>query len=175
MKQLPPKELTFTCPVDLEAFMYLSQNKRVDHDLALRVGEFWQKWIPFLKAYKLGEKKGYVLVYLENEVEEEINRIWDESPSTGFEAQCVAQTMIMQTMRELFPELAAAGCAPVPTPNKILKRSLEPLGLTFDKSGGMNVKYAMLTPFPFKSGCEPCYLSGSCPNKTWTLGKSDQS
>jgi hypothetical protein len=174
MKRLAATPLDVECSFDLEAYMFLSQNKRVDGGMARRVAELWEKWMKSLKAYRLGEKKGYVVVFFDHAVEDEVDAIWDESPSEGFDAQCVAQTMIMQSMREIMPEVAEQGCAPMPEPNKILKRSLEPLGLTLQDTG-LNVKYGVITPFPVKEGCTACSLEHTCPKKcmgpeTWMLG-----
>ncbi|MFP4517438.1 MAG: hypothetical protein ACLFNV_11660 [Desulfovibrionales bacterium] len=166
MKRLECSEVPFTCPFDLEAYMMLSQTKRITGELAQRVGTAWDRWRTYLKAFRLGNRKGYVLVYFESNVEDEVDEVWERSPSEGFELQCVAQTMIMLTMGEVLPELSRTKCAPVPEPNKILKRSLEPLGLAFDKTGGLNVKYGVITAVPLKQGCEACYLKESCPKKT---------
>ena len=174
MKRLPATLLEPECAFDLEAYMFLSQNQRIDAEQARRIAERWDKWAKHLKAYRLGQKKGYVVVFFEHDVEDEVNAVWNESPSEGFEAQCVAQTMIMQTMRELMPEVAEQGCAPMPEPNKVLKRSLEPLGLTLHDTG-LNVKYGVITPFPVKEGCTACSLEETCPKKcmgpeTWMFG-----
>jgi hypothetical protein len=178
MKRLSATRVDPKCAFDLEAFMFLSQNQRVDAELAGLVAELWDKWKKHLHAYRLGVKKGYVVVWFDHEIEDEVDRIWNETPAKGFHSQCVAQTMIMQTMRELMPEVADQGCAPMPEPNKILKRSLEPLGLALHDSG-LNVKYGVITPFPVKEGCTACSLEQTCPKKcmgpeTWVLGKQGQ-
>jgi hypothetical protein len=177
MKRLDATLQELDCSFDLEAYMFLSQNKRIDAGLAIRVAELWSKWKGHLKAYRLGVKKGYVVVFLDHVVEDEVDEIWNRTPSEGFEAQCVAQTMIMQSMRELMPEVAEQGCAPMPEPNKILNRSLEPLGLILQESG-LNVKYGVITPFPVKEGCTACSLEASCPKKcmgpeTWMFGGAE--
>jgi hypothetical protein len=77
-------------------------------------------------------------------------------------------------MRETLPGVGARGCAPMPEPNKVLKRSLEPLGLALMENG-LNVKYGVITPFPVKEGCTACSLEQTCPKQCigpeiWTFG-----
>jgi hypothetical protein len=174
MKRLPATPIDLECAFDLEAYMFLSQNKRLDAGQARRAAELWDKWKSHLKGYRLGVKKGYVVIYFGHEIEDEVDEIWNRTPSEGFEAQCVAQTMILQSMRETLPEVGAQGCAPMPEPNKVLKRSLEPLGLALMENG-LNVKYGVITPFPVKEGCTACSLEQTCPKQCigpeiWTFG-----
>lgn len=173
MKRLVAEQLKLECPVDIEAYMLFTQTRRIDGELALRIEETWNKWLPKLSAYRLGEKKGYIVVFFDGSVEEEVDSVWKDSPALGFEIQCVAQTMIMLTMQTVLPELTEVGCAPVPEPNKILKRSLEPLGLTFENTGHLSAKYGVLTSFPLKASCEICFLKDTCPKKLFASRTED--
>lgn len=163
MKSLSATPLTPTAHFDLETFMMLSETRRIEGGLAARLEKDWERLFPRLKAFRLGERKGYLVVFMEPSVEEEVDELWNKTPSRGFELQTLAQAMIMSAMQELLPEAGARGCAPVPEPNKILKRSLKPLGLEFHNTGAMNVKYGVLTRIPSSGGCEQCYLRESCP------------
>lgn len=145
--------------------MILSQTRRIDAGLAERVAKTWYDWQGRLHAYRLGDRKGYVTVYFDPEVEQEVDRVWKESPQKGFEMQCVAQTMIMLALTNILPDLSSQGCAPMPEPNKILKRSLEEIGLSLNSSGVLSAKYGVLTAFPVKGSCEVCFLAAECPKK----------
>lgn len=163
MKSLAAKELKISPHFDLETFMLLSETRRIDGMMAMRMEESWKRLFPHLKAYRLGDKKGYLVIFMEPAVEEIVDSLWEKSPSQGFELQTLAQSMIMAAMQELMPDVQSQGCAPVPEPNKILKKSLKPLGLEFQNTGTLNVKYGVLTKFPYSAGCEACYLKESCP------------
>jgi hypothetical protein len=163
LKLLKAKQLEVHPPLDLETYMFLAQVKGMEGKDTVELLSYWSKWAPSLKVYRLGEKKGYVLAYLGQEVDMEVDEIWDKSPAMGFKLEALAQTMIMGVMRSLLPELSSTKCAPVPKPNKILKRSLGKIGLEFSAAGALNYKYSTITFFPYRGGCELCYLKPSCP------------
>jgi len=125
--------------------------------------QHWEKWNSALKIYILGKKKGYLTLFMDRAVENTIDEIWPESPSKGFKLQALAQTMITSALQDLIPSIGRDQCAPVPRPNKILKRSLARIGLELSNQGTLNYKYSTLTFYPYKNGCEVCYLSTTCP------------
>jgi hypothetical protein len=163
LKILQAKELDVYSPFDLETFMGLAQVKGLEGRETVELLEFWSKWRPNLKIYSFGRKKGYLAVYMEREVEDEIDAIWEKSPSKGFRLQALVQTMIIGVLRELMPEIAHNQCAPVPKPGKVLKKSLSKVGLELFDEGSLNYKYSTLTHYPFKHGCDSCFLMDSCP------------
>lgn len=162
MKVLSIAELDTQPEFDFSTFLFLAQVDEVGPQEMLAVLETWEKWLPSLKIYMLGERKGHVLVYLEKDVEDQVDEIWKASPSEGFKHEAIAQTMIMGTLKALMPELGEKGCAPVPEPTKPLRRTLERLGLDLQESGALNRKYATITPYPHRYGCERCHLKDSC-------------
>jgi hypothetical protein len=163
LKILPAKELDVSLRFDLETFMALAQLKGLEGRETVELLEFWAKWRPGLKVHLLGRKTGYLAIHMQREVEEEIDSIWDESPSRGFKLQALVQTMIIGVLRELMPEVGVNQCAPVPKPGNVLKKSLAKIGLELYDEGALNYKYSTLTYYPFKEGCESCYLYSSCP------------
>ncbi len=163
MKILQAKELDVSPRFDIETFMALAQLKGLEGRETVELLEFWAKWRPSLKTYLLGQKKGYLTVYMEREVEDEIDAIWDESPSRGFKFQALVQTMIIGVLKELMPEVGLNQCAPVPKPGNVLKKSLSKIGLELFDEGALNYKYSTLTYYPFRDGCDSCYLISSCP------------
>ncbi|MFO7727502.1 MAG: hypothetical protein R6X11_04165 [Desulfonatronovibrio sp.] len=163
MKILPAKELDVHSPFDMETFMGLAQLRDLEGREIVELLEFWQKWRPCLKIYFLGRKKGYLAIYMQQEVEEEIDAVWEESPSRGFKLQALVQAMIVGILRELMPEISRNQCAPVPRPGKVLKKSLSRIGLELFDEGALNYKYSTLTYYPYRQGCDSCHLLSSCP------------
>ena len=165
MKQLFPKLLHVTPFFDLETYMLLSGQRRLDAQTAQELETRWHEAFPHLKAYQLGEKKGYLVLYLDAEFEAKADALWEESPNASYQLQTVGQALLMAAVSELVPDAGMAGCAPVPEPNKILKRSLEKLGLTFSNQGVLSAKYGIITELPYRGGCDTCFLENSCPKR----------
>ncbi len=150
---------------DLETYMFLAQSPTISPVHLMNMSAQWERWYPFLHAYTFGENKGYLLVYLDHEVEVELDALWKKSEEEAFLHEALAQSMIMGTLRLFIPELSATQCAPLPEPNKILKKSLEKIGITLTNRGTFGFKYASLTPYPQKTGCDKCFLRTTCPKK----------
>ncbi len=163
MKILPAKELEVYSPFDMETFMGLAQIKGLEGKETCELLEFWNRWRPHLKVFFIGRKKGYLAIYMERQVEDAIDAIWEESPSRGFKYQALVQTMIIGVLRELMPEIGQSQCAPVPRPGKVLKKSLSRLGIELFDEGALNYKYSTLTYYPYRDGCDACHLLDSCP------------
>ncbi|MFP4167921.1 MAG: hypothetical protein ACLFSY_03610 [Desulfonatronovibrionaceae bacterium] len=163
MALLAVNKLAIHPPLDLEMYMVLSQSKGLEGGETVGLIQAWERMSANLEVYRLGEKKGYVAAYLARDIEDELERAWESSPSEGFKYQCLAQTLIMGALRQLLPELETHQCAPVPKPNKHLKRSLAQVDLEFSNAGALNYKYSTLTYYPYRGGCELCYLKDSCP------------
>lgn len=162
MKTLSVTTLAMQPEFDFSTFLFLAQIDQIGPLEMRAVLETWEKWLPHLKIHQLGDRKGHVLVYLEEAVEEEVDAIWKESPSEGFKHEAIAQTMIMGTLKSLMPELGEKECAPVPEPTKPLRRTVEKLGLHMQESGALSRKYSTITPYPHRYGCERCHLKDSC-------------
>ncbi|WP_045217029.1 hypothetical protein [Desulfonatronovibrio magnus] len=163
MKILDAKEVDIKIPFDLEIFMGLAQVRGLEGRETAEMIEYWNRWRPDLKIFTLGRKRGYILVYMGRDVEDELEALWDQSPSKGFKLQALVQTMIIGVLRELLPEIKENQCAPVPKPGTVLTKSLRKIGLELYEDGAMNYKYSTLTFYPYRDGCEICYLKSSCP------------
>lgn len=170
MKSLPVQEVKITPFFDLESFMLLSGQKRILTEKAQELEKLWHELFAYLKAYQLGQNKGYLVIYLNRELEIKLDRIADQNPEQAQELQSMAQAMLMASLLESLPEAGYADCAPVPEPNKILKRSLQKLDLEFDNSGSLNVRFGLLTKRPFSGDCEKCYIKSSCAKRILQQG-----
>lgn len=150
---------------DMEQFMLITQTKRLDEESARVIVEYWERWREQLRVRKIEfGQNAYILVWLEQLVEEEITRLWQTAPSRAFSVNNLAMAMLMATIRELVPEVAAAGCAPVPAPGPKLRKALRDVGMDWPENAGLNRQYAMITYIPFKGGCQICHLKNECPN-----------
>ena len=124
------------------------------------------RWLPALQARKLDGGREYLLIWLDSTVEKEVDAAWSASPSEGFRLNALAQAMCMAAVRELLPEIEDAGCAPAPKPTQALKQALAAEGVPYAGRGpALERRYALLTPFPFKGGCEICCLRQECPKQ----------
>lgn len=162
MKTLSITPLAIQPDFDFATFLFLAQLDTIGPQEMLSVLSTWEKWLPHLKIYKLGDRKEHVLIFLEEPVENEVDSIWTASPSEGFKHEAIAQTMIMGTLKTLMPELGEKECAPVPEPTKPIRRTVEKIGLEMQESGALSRKYSTITPYPHRYGCERCYLKDSC-------------
>jgi hypothetical protein len=172
MKLLSCTKLETSSFFDLETYLALSGQKGIDSESARQVERTWQEILPQLKAYRLGERRGYLLFYLDQGFEAEVDRLWKESPSDSYRLQGIGQALLMTNVGEILPEAGMAGCAPVPKPNKVLRRSLEEIGLSFSNQGTLSVKYGIITVWPYRGGCETCFLRDSCPKYQLSTGQS---
>lgn len=152
---------------DMELFMTLSQEQRVSGEVMERLELLWDKWLSHLEARRFDRTgRGFLLVWLGREVEEEVDAAWAVSPSEGYRCNALAQALLMAALRELLPEIEEAGCAPAPSPSQALKNALAAEGVPYRGEGpALDRRYALLTPFPFKGGCGVCSLQQECPQR----------
>jgi len=155
---------------DMMYFMEIAGETRIDGDILEDFEEFWDKWaVNNLKAYELSNTEGegnFLLIYLNKDVDDAIEGIWQDSPTHGLLFHALAITMVMSSAQGFVPELQAGQCAPLPRPGEGVLGAFEELGLTWNDEGSVNRKYAVLTPYPYNGGCEVCYMSETCPKST---------
>ncbi|WP_319542844.1 hypothetical protein [uncultured Pseudodesulfovibrio sp.] len=155
---------------DMMYFMEVAGETRIEGDLLEDFETFWDKWATeSLKAYELTNTEGegkFVLIFLDQAAEENIEGIWQDSPTHGLLFHALAITMVMSSAQSFVPELQTGKCAPLPRPGEGVLGAFEELGLTWNEEGSVNRKYAVLTPYPYVGGCEVCYMSNNCPKST---------
>jgi len=151
---------------DLFLFLKVSGAAKVEQaqcDLCL---EHWDAFKEHLKGYRFsapGARRGVVLFFLEPVAEGMVEEAWTRSPSEGFALHNLAVSMVMGAAAQCVPEIEAGFCAPLPTPDRDLKRRLERLGLVWNDAGSVSVQYAVMTHDPYAGGCAMCHLRASCP------------
>ena len=151
---------------DLELFMTVSQETRINADLMDRVSNLWDRWLPHAKAVKLDvDGRAYLLVWLDPEVEDSVDDAWEDTPSEAFFINALAQVMVMGLVHSLVPEVEDMGCAPAPKPTAGLAEALTEAGVPYAEPNEPPLArlYAVLTHYPFKGGCEVCTLVENCP------------
>lgn len=151
---------------DIEEFMGLCQEKRLGGAVLERLLGQWEAWLPLLKARQISSgSTSWLAVWLPEEVETAVDETWAQSASEGYQLNVLAQYLCMSAIQELLPQVAAGGCAPSPKPAAELRAALEELGLPYkgEDSSLLGRRYAVLTYYPFKGGCEVCHMRPMCP------------
>ena len=173
MKSLPAQQLKLSPEFDLEVFMSLSGQRRIVTEKVLQAEKEWQRLCSYLKAYRLGQNKGYLVIFLDPAIEKEIDQAMDTDPDMAEQLEILAQSLIMTSMCQVLPQANIGSCAPVPEPNKILKLSLKPLGVDIQKTGRLDVRYGVVTKLPYKNDCQDCALKSSCAKRLFISQKQD--
>ncbi len=150
---------------DIELIMRNSQETRMGGQILERCATLWEDWTKKLQVHTVDTGKiKYLVVWLPEDVEESIDTAWAESPSQAYLDNSLAQTLCMSTVHGLLPEVEDAGCAPAPRPTDALRAALADLGMPYKEDGpSLERRFAVVTHFPFKGGCEICYLQSNCP------------
>lgn len=155
---------------DIMYYMEIAGESRIDQEMMQEFGPYWDKWAKeSLKAYELENTEGegkFLLIFLDEEAESDIDGIWQDSPTHGLLFHALAITMVMSSAQGFVPELQDGNCAPLPRPGEGALEAFGKLGLTWNSEGTVNRKYAVFTPYPYTGGCEVCYMSSTCPKST---------
>ncbi len=154
----PEFDMFFYCEVGGET--------RIEQELLDEIEERWERWTGLLNAYELANKRGgqtYLLLFMDKAVEDEIEGVWQDSPTYGLALNNLAITMVMTAAHNRIPELVEGACAPLPKPGKAIQDAFATLGLKWNKEGTLNRQYAVFTPMPYSGGCEICHLRPGCP------------
>ena len=159
---------------DMFTYCELSGETRISDDLLEELEPRFDNWMEnHLRAYAITDpdapgasKTGgkHVIIWLDQPVEDEIEGIWQDSPSAGMAFHNLAIHMVMSAVQNLVPELAERGCAPLPAPSKAVQKAFEKLGLTWNKEGTVNRQFAVFTHYPARPGCAACMLKAKCPS-----------
>lgn len=157
--------LSITPRFDIEAVMDLLQEKRLGGQILEDLVKTFERWSKHLTCKKIQfEKNTYVVVWLDENVEKEIDEKWKNAPETSFRLNCIGQNLIMNTIYQILPEVESAGCAPCPAPNDDLAEALEAENIPYKEGEPTLIRrFSVLTTTPFQGSCEICYLKESCP------------
>ena len=150
---------------DMEAYMALSRESRLGGAVAERLVALLEQWLPLLQVYEVrGEKISWLAVWLPESVENQVDGCWTASPSEGWLVNTLARYMCMSAVQELLPEVEEARCAPSPRPTRALRETLARLQLPYKENAvALTRRYAVVTHYPYRGGCEICQLQSHCP------------
>lgn len=151
---------------DLELLMSTCRETRIGGDMMDKLADAWDRWLPLAKARHIQSgNESYLLAWLEEPVEEEVDDAWESTPSEAFMFNALAQVMCMGLVHSLLPQVEEVGCAPAPHPTDMLADALEAEGVPYLIVGepGLARRYAVVTHYPFRGGCEICMLQKQCP------------
>lgn len=162
-------------PFDLMFYMSVSGSKRLEQKLLEGLESKWKKWKGLLRAYRLTPDvppagaqptDGYLLAWLDKDVEDEIERIYQNDPIDGMPFHNLAICVVMGVARTLVHQVGEGACAPLPEPDEEMLAAFKSLGLEWNPAGRVDRQFAVLTPLPYRDGCPICYMKNSCPNST---------
>lgn len=151
---------------DLEDFLYFAHESKISSDLLKSLLDKWEEWSKKLKSEQIKHNTGsWLVLWLPEEVEKNIDDVWDKSPGEGLLFNSLANYLCMTAIQEIMPQILDGGCAPAPHFTRPLREELTKLGLMDinAKSDNLNRRFAILTNYPFKGGCEICSLQEECP------------
>lgn len=151
---------------DLEGFMALSRESRLGGGTLERLVKHWESWLALLRVREIQTGKiSYLATWLPEEVETAVDELWNKSPSEGFLINNLAQFMCMAAIQEVLPQVEDNGCAPSPRPTAALRAALTEIGVPYKgpDSSLLSRRYAVVTHFPYRGGCEICHMQSHCP------------
>ena len=151
---------------DLEEFMNFTKESRIANEALEHLISLWESWRNELQAVTIQHKgKSGLAIWLPEGIERYVDEAWQKSPGEGFLINGLAQYMCMAAVQDVIPQAADGGCAPSPQPALPLTEALGELGLIDRAKSGLNLlrRYAILSYYPFKGGCEICAMWEQCP------------
>ena len=166
MSQLIIDEIKTDPEFDIWYYSDVSSEKRISQKLLDQFEKYWDSWAKHIHGYSLKHTNGkdsYLLIYLGEKVENDVDTIWKDDPSLGLSFHNLAITMVMTAAQGQIEELTQNKCAPLPTPGLEIQEAFEELGLEWKEDGTINRRFAVFTPSPYAGGCEICFLEENCP------------
>lgn len=149
---------------ELEDFMNFAHETRISTAALESFASLWDIWQEKLLALRIKSgSDSWLAIWLPEEVEQSIDAAWQKSPGEGLLLNNLAQYMCMSALGQLMPQVEELGCAPVPARNAVLSAILVDKGLASASDTQLSRRFAVLTHYPFRGGCEACALSANCP------------
>lgn len=162
---MPTQKIDVHPYFDMELFLQSAEEHHISGQEMDELADLWESWLPSLQAVHLTDQN-CLAVWLDKSVEDAVDGVWALSPTKGFRHNALAQTLCMCAVHALIPEVEDEGCAPAPAFSTELAKTLNTAGLPCPEfSFTLGRRYAVLTPYPFKGGCDICSLGESCPRK----------
>ncbi len=150
---------------DMEAIMALLQESRLGGQILEDLVTTFERWVKYLNVLKLTTKSGdYLVLWLSKDAEDEVDKAWDTDAEKAFRLNCVGQSLIMNALYQIMPEVEDAGCAPCPPPTNFLEDALAHENIPYKENEPTLVRrFSVLTSLPFRGACDICFLQEACP------------
>lgn len=149
---------------ELENFLNLSGEAKIDGKTFEKLQKLWDEWTPLLSVRNLKQgKNSWLAVWLPEEVENKVDKAWEESASKGWLTHNLAQFICMSAINDLIPLTLEGACAPYPKTTPECVGALAKEGLMPPDGAAPIRRYSVFTYYPFKGGCEICALRERCP------------
>ena len=103
-------------------------------------------------------KRGYVVIYFARNVEQEIDCVWQQSPSRAWLLAGLAQAICRTAATKI---LGVQACLPLPIIDDKLAQFMNKYKML--RAGSLNYKFALFSFYPAKKSCFFCSLKASCP------------
>lgn len=123
--------------------------------------EAFSGWLPGLEYQQI--KHGadtYALIFLPNQVEQEISGLMFENPSLAWGMASLAYIMLRLKARDT---LGTSACLPVPHIDNALASELEKKQLYANDR--IKFRFSLFTYEPARQDCSGCSLKAECPQK----------
>lgn len=157
-------ELDVEAYLDLEDFLNFSKESRLDSAALEQLNRLWVEWGSLARIHKLENgKQSWLAVWLPQEVEEAVDKAWAQSAGEGYLLNMLAQFICMTAVEALVPQAANGGCAPAPARSLEFREALAQEGLLEEGRDEIGRRYAVVTYYPFRGGCEICGMADMCP------------
>lgn len=179
MSQTKVEKLEANPDFDIFYYMEINQTKRMDQGMLEKLEKLWAKWRGMVNAFKLTPSfakgdEGYLLIFLDEEVEKDVDAIVESGDQDPDSFHNLAITLVMSAAASIMPEIAEKGCAPLPKPAAEVQDKAEELGFVWLEDGAANRRYAVFTHHPYVGGCSACSQSDTCSASEFVLGKQMQ-
>lgn len=151
---------------DMEEFMNFARETRIASATLEKLVDIWENWQSRLQTARIQhDKNSWLAIWLPVEIEDAVDKAWENSPGEGYLINSLAQYMCMAAVGALLPQTIDGGCAPSPEPAAPLVEGLARLGLAQPgkRELSLNRRFAVLTHYPYRGGCEICALRENCP------------
>ncbi len=172
MTQHTKENLNIQPYFDMEAVMALLQETRLGGQVLEDMVNTFERWCKELNSLSIKTEKGeYLAIWLNESVETEVDEVWEKDRERAFRLNCVGQSLIMNAVYQVMPEIETAGCAPCPPPNSAIEDALVAENIPYkDGEPTLSRRFSVLTSMPFRGACDICFLSEDCPKAN---GQSD--
>lgn len=163
MEKIKISDLEVQPVFELEDYMGLCGESRIEGRTMEEIIKYWGDWLPKLKAKKLENgKNSWLAVWLPADIGAAIEDMRERDAIQGHMLNMLATYLCMAATGELAPQVAMTGCAPAPKKIPELEEALSAAGINGEDPAATPL-HRIVTYFPYRGGCEICDSRDGCP------------